>query len=136
MASSGEDYLVVRQRQIERKKRILTIVSFVGFVGSSVFAIVPAIQRSMQNPPPVTKTVSAESGLQEQAKGYELVLQREPNNQAALEKLSIIKIRLNDHQGAIALMEKLIQQHPDRQDYKTVLADVKKRIGESRKEKK
>ncbi|BAB72512.1 tetratricopeptide repeat protein [Anabaena sp. FACHB-709] len=127
MASSGEDYITTRQKQIARKKRILTIISFVGFVGSSVFAIVPAIQRATQNPQPVTPTVSAESSLQEEAKGYELVLQREPNNQTALEKLSIIRLRLKDKKGAIALMEKLVQQHPARQDYKTVLADMKKK---------
>ncbi|MBD2253132.1 tetratricopeptide repeat protein [Nostoc parmelioides] len=126
MASSGEDYITTRQKQIARKKRILTIISFVGFVGSSVFAIVPAIQRAIQNPQPVAQTVSAESSLQEEAKGYELVLQREPNNQTALEKLSLIRLRLKDKKGAIALMEKLVQQHPDRQDYKTVLADMKK----------
>jgi hypothetical protein len=26
-------------------------------------------------------------------------------------------------------MEKLVEQHPDRQDYKTILADVKKKWG-------
>ncbi|WP_414754771.1 tetratricopeptide repeat protein [Anabaena sp. CCY 9910] len=124
MASSGEDYITTRQKQIARKKRILTIISFMGFVGSSIFALVPAIQRAIQNPQPVTQTVSAESSLQEEAKGYELVLQREPNNQIVLEKLSLIRLRLKDKKGAIALMEKLVQQHPDRQDYKTVLADM------------
>jgi hypothetical protein len=58
-----------------------------------------------------------------------LVLQREPNNQMALEKLSIIRLNSGDNQGAIALMEKLVKLHPYRQDYKTVLADAKKREG-------
>jgi predicted Zn-dependent protease len=65
--------------------------------------------------------------LQKQIKGYELVLQREPNNQMVLEKLSVIKLQMGDNKGAIALMERLVKLHPDRQDYKTVLADVKKR---------
>ncbi|MFM6008966.1 MAG: tetratricopeptide repeat protein, partial [Sphaerospermopsis kisseleviana] len=59
--------------------------------------------------------------------GYELVLQREPNNQVALEKLSVMKLQMGDNQGAIALMERLVKLHPDREDYKTVLADVKNR---------
>ncbi|MFM5889767.1 MAG: tetratricopeptide repeat protein, partial [Dolichospermum sp.] len=63
--------------------------------------------------------------LQKQIKGYELVLQREPNNQTALEKLSILRLNLGDKQGAIALIEKLVKLHPDRQDYQTVLRDVK-----------
>jgi hypothetical protein len=33
---------------------------------------------------------------------------------------------------ANALMERLVQLHPDREDYQTVLADVKKKVGEVR----
>ncbi|WP_066381660.1 MULTISPECIES: tetratricopeptide repeat protein [unclassified Anabaena] len=131
MASSGEDYFVVRKRQIERKKRILTIVSIVSFVGSTAFAAIPAIQRAIQSPASVNTTTSAESSLQQQAKGYELVLQREPDNQSALEKLAIMRLKLGDTQGAMELMERLVKLHPERQDYKTVFADVKKRMGES-----
>lgn len=127
MASSGEEYLIAREKQIARKKRILTIISFVGFVGSSVFAIVPAIQRATQNPQPVAQTVSPESSLQEQAKGYELVLQREPNNQVVLEKLSLVRVQLKDFQGAREVLEKLVKLHPDRQDYKVILEDMKKK---------
>jgi len=56
-----------------------------------------------------------ESSFQAEARSYKLVLQREPNNQLVLEKLSLIRLRLKDHKGAIALMEKLVQQHPARQ---------------------
>lgn len=127
MASSGEDYLVVRQRQIERKKRILTIVSVVSFVGSTVFGVVQLAQRATDSPSPVTTTKSPESSLQEQAKGYELVLQREPNNQVALEKLSLLRVQMQDYKGASELLEKLVKLHPDRQDYKVVLEDMNKK---------
>ncbi|MEA5567122.1 tetratricopeptide repeat protein [Anabaena sp. UHCC 0399] len=131
MASPGEEYLIARKKQIERKTRIVTIVSVIGFVGSTVFAVVPAIQQAIQNPQPVTTTTSLESSLQEQAKGYDLVLQREPNNQIALEKLSLVRVQLKDFQGAIASLEKLVKLHPDRQDYKVILEDIKKREKES-----
>ncbi|WP_414579012.1 tetratricopeptide repeat protein [Anabaena sp. CCY 9402-a] len=127
MASPGEEYLIARKKQIERKTRIVTIVSVIGFVGSTVFAVVPAIQQAIQNPQPVTTTTSLESSLQEQAKGYDLVLQREPNNQIALEKLSLARVQLKDFKGAIEPLEKLIKLHPDRQDYKVILEDIKKR---------
>jgi cytochrome c-type biogenesis protein CcmH/NrfG len=128
MASSGEDYLVVRQKQIERKKRILTVVSVVSFLGSTVFGVVPLVQRATQSPSSVTTTKSIESSLREQAKGYELVLQREPNNQVALEKLSLVRVQMKDFKGASELLEKLVKLHPDREDYKVVLADMKKRL--------
>ncbi|MBE9208036.1 tetratricopeptide repeat protein [Nostoc sp. LEGE 06077] len=127
MSSSGDDYLISRQKKIERKKRVLTIVGLVSFVGSTVFGVVSGLQQTHQQPP--SKNVAIESSLQQQAQGYELVLQREPNNQAALEKLAIVRLHLKDTKGAIALMEKLVQLHPDRQDYKVVLADVKKQQG-------
>jgi cytochrome c-type biogenesis protein CcmH/NrfG len=131
MASPGEEYLIARKKQIERKTRILTIVSVIGFVGSTVFAVVPAIQQAIQNPQPVTISTSVESSLQEQAKGYDLVLQREPNNQVALEKLSLVRVQLKDFKGAIQPLEKLVKLHPDRQDYKVILEDMKKREKES-----
>ncbi|ALF53175.1 hypothetical protein ACX27_10495 [Nostoc piscinale CENA21] len=124
MSSSGDDYIISRQKKIERKKRILTVVGLASFVGSTVFGVISGIPQAHQQPQ--TKNVSVESSLQEQARGYELVLQREPNNQVALEKLAIARVHLKDPKGAIEIMEKLVKLHPDRQDYKTVLEQIKK----------
>ena len=127
MTSSGDDYLVKRGKQIERKKRIVTYISVVSFGGSMLFGGINAVKQSWEKPSqPVVQT--AETELQKQFKGYELVLQREPNNQTALESLSIIKLRTGDSQGAIALMERLVKLYPDRQDYQTVLANTKKAV--------
>jgi len=129
MSSSGDDYIISRQKKIERKKKILTIVGVGSFVGSTVFGVINGIQRTHQQPQ--SPNVSIESTLQQQAQGYELVLQREPNNQVALEKLAIAKVHLKDTKGAIALMEKLVKLHPERQDYKVVLEQVKKQQSNS-----
>ncbi|MBD2139344.1 tetratricopeptide repeat protein [Anabaena sp. FACHB-1237] len=126
MTSAGNDYLTKRSKQIERKKRIVTYISLCSFCGSMLFGAFNTIKQSLERPAQQQKAVSTEDQVQNQVKGYELVLQREPNNQMALENLSIIRLKTGDNQGAIALLEKLVQQHPDRQDYKTVLADVKK----------
>ncbi|MBW4686211.1 MAG: tetratricopeptide repeat protein [Komarekiella atlantica HA4396-MV6] len=129
MPNPGEEYLISRKKQIERRKKFLTIVSIISFVGSTVFAVIPAIQQASQNPKSVT--ASAESALQQQARGYELVLQREPENRTALEKLSLLRLQLKDPKGAMELLEKLVKLHPNRQDYKVVLEQIKKQEGKS-----
>ena len=129
MASSSDDYLVQRGKQIERKKRIVTYIGLLSFGGSMLFGGVNTIKQAWEKPKQAV-VQSAETELQKHVKGYELVLQREPNNQMALEKLSIIRLKSGDNKGAITLIEKLIKLHPDRQDYKTVLANTKKKMGD------
>ncbi|MEH2277178.1 MAG: tetratricopeptide repeat protein [Nostoc sp.] len=130
MPGSCEEYLITRKKQIERRQKIVTIVSMFSFFGSTVFAVIPAIQQASQ-PKPAIASPSAESVLQQQARGYELVLQREPENQLALEKLSLVRLQLKDAKGAMELLEKLVKLHPERQDYKVVLEQIKKQEGKS-----
>ncbi|MFM6279981.1 MAG: tetratricopeptide repeat protein, partial [Dolichospermum sp.] len=107
---------------------IITYIGLVSFIGSMLFGGVNFLQQTWEKPQQaVVKSVETE--LQKQIKGYELVLQREPNNQTALEKLSILRLNLGDKQGAIALIEKLVELHPDRQDYQTALTNIKQKKG-------
>lgn len=127
MTNSSDDYLVRRAKQIEQKRRIVTYIGLISFGGSIIFGGVNAIKQAWEKPQQAV-VQTAGNDLQTQMKGYELVLQREPNNQMALERLSIMRLRSGDNQGGIALIEKLIKLHPDREDYKAVLADVKKKM--------
>lgn len=134
MTSADEEYLIKRGKQIEHKKRIFTIISFVAFFGSTVFAAVPAIQQSIYRPQsvepqsanPPSATASAETALQQEVRSYELVLKREPDNQVALEKLSVLRLQLKDTKGSVEILQKLTRLHPDRQDYKALLEQMKK----------
>ncbi|TFI51281.1 tetratricopeptide repeat protein [Mastigocladus laminosus UU774] len=129
MASSGEEYLLNRNKKIERRKRILTWVSIVSFVGSGVFAIVPTLQQVIEKG--ASQPVSAESSLQQQEQGFELVLQREPENRTALEGLVKIRLQSQDLKGAVEPLEKLVKLNPERQDYKVILKQLKKQVGKS-----
>ncbi|MBH8574689.1 tetratricopeptide repeat protein [Nostocaceae cyanobacterium CENA369] len=124
MSNSAEDYLTARAKKIERKKRLLSIVSIISFVGSAGFGVIHLIQYASQPHQPTV--VYTESLLEHQARGYELVLQREPNNQVALEKLSLLRLQLKDIKGSVELLEKLVKQYPNRQDYKMLLEQMKK----------
>ncbi|MEI6444034.1 MAG: tetratricopeptide repeat protein [Nostocales cyanobacterium ELA583] len=130
MTNSESDYLTQRANQIKRKQKIVTYISLLGFGGSILFGGVNTVKQAWEKPKQPAAVQSAETELQKQVKGYELVLQREPNNQTALEKLSIMRLRSGDNKGAITLMERLVKLHPDRQDYKTVLAGVRKKMAE------
>jgi tetratricopeptide (TPR) repeat protein len=79
---------------------------------------------------PGASPASQQAELADQARGYELVLQREPDNQTALRGLLETRIRQGDVQGAIEPLEKLAKLNPDQSDYTVLLAQAKQRVGD------
>lgn len=73
--------------------------------------------------------------LEAQARGYELVLQREPDNQAALKGLLEVRLQAlaqkkGNVQDVIPPLEKLVKLNPDEPRYGVLLAQAKQYIGE------
>ncbi|NJR69225.1 MAG: hypothetical protein HC771_11590 [Synechococcales cyanobacterium CRU_2_2] len=85
--------------------KIFLAICVIGFLGISM---VPVLSEAMQNasapkPQPDAAVPEAQrQQLEDQAKGFELVLQREPTNRTALESLIEIKLQLGDVTAAIA----------------------------------
>ncbi|MGB3651328.1 MAG: tetratricopeptide repeat protein [Rivularia sp. (in: cyanobacteria)] len=128
MDGSKEEYVVKRREKDEKRKKLIILISMVSFFGSTVMAAIPAIQEIAQqdNAPQVA---SVESTLKQQEQGFELVLQREPNNQAALDGLLRVRLELDDMEGAIEVLEKLVKLNPGREDYKLGLENLKREVG-------
>lgn len=126
MNATEKEYIMARKKRSDRLKHILAIVSIVSFGGSAIFGTAQLFSSAVQKPSEATTAESSvESQLAAQAKGYEMVLQREPENQAALEGLVNVRLQMNDAKGAVQPLEKLVKLSPDRQDYKTLLEQVK-----------
>jgi cytochrome c-type biogenesis protein CcmH/NrfG len=116
-------------------QRILLILSALAFGGSTVFGMLALWNNDLQasKHTPKTAEASKEAQLKAQAQGYELVLQREPENQVALQGLVQTRLQMNDLQGAVEPMEKLVKLNPDNPQYKALLAEIKKRVGQGGK---
>ena len=117
-----------RVHRSDRIKQIFALVSMVGFGGSAIFGIVNLFSSGLssqhqQKSAPVA--VSQESLLAAQERGYVGVLQREPQNQTALEGLAKVRLQMNNQVGAIEPLEKLVKLNPDRADYKQLLRQAK-----------
>ena len=127
MDGSKEEYVVQNREKAKKRQKLIILISMVSFFGSTVMAAIPAIQEVLQqeNAPQVA---SVESTLKQQEKGFELVLQREPNNQVALDGLLQVRLELNDIPGAIETLEKLVKLNPGREDYKRGLENLKKEV--------
>lgn len=66
--------------------------------------------------------------LEAEASGYQKVLEREPDNDTALNGLLKIRLQQKDLDGAIAPLSKLAQIHPQQTEYQILLAQAKQQL--------
>lgn len=66
--------------------------------------------------------------LEAEASGYQKVLEREPDNNTALNGLLKIRLQQKDLPNTIAPLAKLAQLHPEQTEYKTLLAQAKQQL--------
>ena len=117
---------------------VLVIIAFLGFSLSPFLGgLLEANQNNSQATPSPTQTSLAdqEADMLAQARGYELVLQREPNNQTALQGLLQVRLELIQSgkgkiEEVIPPLEKLSELNPGNTNYNVLLAQAKAYTGD------
>ena len=119
-------------------KRILLVFSMVAFLGSTGYGLFGLYSNALQQPQTTATSEEASVDQQLAAKegGYELVLEREPENRVALEGLVEIRLQMQDTQGAIAPLEKLIELHPQEARYKVQLDQLQQQMNQQNEDSK
>lgn len=114
---------------------VVMAIAAIAFMGVLIAPFLGAFQQTGSQTAstaasPTASPAAQQAELETQAKGYQLVLQREPNNQTALRGLLEIRIRQGDIKGAIEPLQKLAELNPDEADYTILLAQAKQRLGD------
>jgi hypothetical protein len=126
------EYGTIQVRKMEKQKqlqKIMILLSVVSLMGSTIFGL-GKVFTGANTQPSQRKTPTAQSTLTlaAQEKGYLTVLEREPNNQTALEGLVNTRVEMNNLPGAIEPLEKLVKLYPAQAEYKTILAKIKEDV--------
>lgn len=120
--------------QPEKRNRwvsISVILMLLALVSFSILPLVSSIAQGIQNPNNSSTALSQNSSaLETKALGYQLVLEREPDNQNALKGLLEVRLQQGDLKGAIATLEKLAQLNPQQTDYTILIAQAKQQVGD------
>lgn len=119
---------------------VLALIAFVGFSAVPILdSILKGNQAQSRSTPTPTQTAAAGEKqselLQAQARGYELVLQREADNVTALRGLLQVRLELigqgvGDIKDVVSPLEKLAKLNPETTEYGILLAQAKERTGD------
>ena len=116
-------------------KRLLTILFGLAFLGSTVVFMVGSLfgsERTSSSSSPSQNIPSPQERLLLQARGYEKVLDREPENITALSGLVRTRLDMQDLEGAITPLEKLIELNPQREELITLLETIKQELAQKK----
>ena len=139
MASEFKGYCVSKKR-INWIVYLILVVAIIALVGTSMIPVFgnALMAKQLANQPVQTTTAAPENPaltpgrrgeLASLARGYELVLEREPENQTALRGLLEVRLELLDIPGTIAPLTKLAQLRPSEANYGLLLAQAHEYIG-------
>lgn len=119
---------------------LVLVLIILAFVGVSMLPLLSAFLKDSQQPTVAQSsspsravrglsTVEQEE-LESKAKGYELVLQREPENTSALRGLVEVRLEQGNLESALDPLARLAQLNPQQPDYAVLLAEGRQQIGD------
>lgn len=94
----------------------------------SIMPLLTSILQSQHSSDQSHLSAVEQEKLASQALGYQMVLEREPDNQTALRGLLDTRLQQGDLKQAIEPLEKLAQLNPQQSDYLLLLAEAKQQI--------
>lgn len=118
------------QDKQSKKTWILVVLGLIviAFVGVSILPFLANRDQPQQATNGANQQQQEE--LADQARGYEAVLEREPDNENALQGLLEIRLQQGDVEGAIAPLEQLADLNPEQEAYRILLAQAKQETGD------
>jgi len=111
-------------------KKAFAYLAAIAFFGTTISTVANLYRSALQSgqetaAEEVPSAADQLNALEAQEKGYLIVLEREPENQTALEGLVQTRLEMGNLEEAISPLETLVSLHPDRQDYQAILAQLK-----------
>lgn len=115
-----------------RSRWIFTLLLALAILGLVGFYTIPKLASAFGgNQASRGSTASSEqTDLQDLARGYELILQRDPESREALRGLLEVRLQQGNLKGSVETLEKLSALSPEKLDYKVLLAQAKQYIGD------
>ena len=120
---------------VKRNRWLVGSILFIAVAALLLVSLGPLIQAAFNqghggydNGTPAATTADRQAEIEGRANGYALVLEREPDNQAALEGLVEARISLGDLAGAAEPLTRLAEINPQEPRYAILLAQTKQEL--------
>lgn len=106
------------------------IVMLFALVSFSMMPLLASILKTARSDSAVPVSYALQQELESRATGYQMVLEREPDNPNALRGLLETRLQQGDLRSAIEPLEKLARLNPRISDYLLLLAQTKQQVGD------
>jgi ribosomal protein L37AE/L43A len=130
---SGKYDISVKTQETETNSANKTLSHLFLLLGTLVLGFwlsVPLVNLLRDESTTIAPKPTSDFGITKQSekRAYEIILEREPNNERALDGLLGVQIEMQDFQGASATLEKLIGLYPEDTDLQAMYKSIKRHL--------